>query len=50
MSYLKKFEYEIVLKDSFWVIRNCRNLFLLVSVFGNFQNRLTIWGNVVLYD
>lgn len=23
MSYLKKMEYEIVLKDSFWVIRNC---------------------------
>lgn len=23
MSYLKKTEYEIVLKDSFWVIRNC---------------------------
>ncbi|MFG6367747.1 MAG: DUF1062 domain-containing protein [Lachnospiraceae bacterium] len=23
MSYLKKIEYEIVLKDSFWVIRNC---------------------------
>lgn len=23
MSYLKKIEYEIVLKDSFWIIRNC---------------------------
>lgn len=23
MSYLKKIEYEIVLKDSFWGIRNC---------------------------
>ena len=23
MSYLKKIEYEIILKDSFWVIRNC---------------------------
>lgn len=23
MSYLKKLEYEIVLKDSFWIIRNC---------------------------
>lgn len=23
MSYLKKMEYEVVLKDSFWVIRNC---------------------------
>lgn len=23
MSYVKKIEYEIVLKDSFWVIRNC---------------------------
>ena len=23
MSYLKKMEYEIVLKDSFWIIRNC---------------------------
>lgn len=23
MSYLKKFEYEIILKDSFWVIRSC---------------------------
>lgn len=23
MSYLRKIEYEIVLKDSFWVIRNC---------------------------
>ena len=23
MSYLKKMEYEIILKDSFWVLRNC---------------------------
>ena len=23
MSYLRKIEYEIVLKDSFWIIRNC---------------------------
>ena len=23
MSYLKKIEYEIILKDSFWVIRSC---------------------------
>ena len=23
MSYLKKIEYEITLKDSFWVVRNC---------------------------
>ncbi len=23
MSYLKKIEYEIILKDSFWIIRNC---------------------------
>lgn len=23
MSYLKKIEYEIILKDSFWVLRNC---------------------------
>lgn len=23
MSYLRKIEYEIVLKDSFWVIRSC---------------------------
>ena len=23
MSYLKKIEYEIILKDSFWVARNC---------------------------
>ena len=23
MSYLKKMEYKIVLRDSFWVIRNC---------------------------
>lgn len=23
MSYLRKIEYEIVLKNSFWIIRNC---------------------------
>lgn len=33
-------EYEIVLKDSFWVIRNCRNLFLLVSMSRNFQKQI----------